>query len=688
MEVIINRHIRRKRRLFRLFIRLLLLSLVLISGGAVALLSYTKMQGPPPLNVSQATIFFGADNAPIGERHQGERRYWVDLSDISKDVVDATLAIEDRRFYKHFGFDPNRIAGAILANIRSGSKAQGASTITQQYARNLYLSHDKTWKRKWNELLYSLRLEMNYEKDDILEGYLNTVYYGHGAYGIEAAANHYFGKSAKSLSLAEASMLAGIPKGPSYYSPLLDYERAKKRQGIILQSMVENELLTQVDADEAHLESLLFKQSNLERPSVIGPYFQDVVEEQLIEDIGLDPMLFEAGGLKIYTTLDPNMQKEAEHWVATEMPASELQTALVAVDPRNGDVKALVGGKNYAESPYNRATQGKRAPGSSFKPFLYYAALENGFTPATTLLSEATTFTYDDDRSTYSPSNYQSIYANDFITLLQAMAFSDNIYAVKTHLLLGTEKVIELAQRVGIESPLREIPSLALGTLPVDVLEIVRGYSAFANGGKVVEPRFIRKVVDSEGTVLFESKPELTQVLDPNLTFILTDLMTGMFDPYLNAHASVTGGSVAHLVSRPVAGKSGSTSTDSWMVGYTPQLVTGVWVGYDKGQTLEHKTEGPIAKRIWANFTEHALKNKLKIPFQQPDGVVAVKMNPANGLLATEDCPTHRVTYFVKGTEPTKSCPAPAPDSEAEAIEETTHEKERLFNRFLKWFGR
>ncbi|MCM3714218.1 penicillin-binding protein 1A [Alkalihalobacillus oceani] len=687
MEVIINRRIRRRRRLVRLFFRLCLLGLVFLAASAVALLSYTKMQGPPPLNVSQTTVYYGADNTPIGERHHGEHRYWVDLSEISPDVIDATIAVEDRRFYQHFGFDPLRIGGAIIANIRSGSKSQGASTITQQYARNLYLSHDKTWKRKWNELLYSLRLEMNYEKDDILEGYLNTVYYGHGAYGIEAAARHYYGKSANQLTLAEASMLAGIPKGPSYYSPLFHYERAKTRQGIVLQSMVENGNLTQVEADEAHLEPLTFTHEQLEREAVIGPYFQDVVEELLIEEAGLDPALFEAGGLSIYTTLDPDMQKEAESWVEKEMPDSELQTALVAMDPRTGDVKALIGGKNYADSPYNRATQAKRAPGSAFKPFLYYAALENGFTPASTLLSEETTFTYDDGRATYSPKNFQSVYADDFITLLQAIAFSDNIYAVKTHLLLGTDKVIEVAERLGVTSPLREIPSLALGTLPVDVVEMVRAYSAFANGGKRVEPRFIRKVVDAEGNILFEAEPHLAQVLDPKLAFILTDLMTGMFDPYLNAHTSVTGGSVAHLVNRPVAGKSGSTSTDSWMIGYAPQLVTGVWVGYDQGQTLEHATEGQIAKKIWANFTEHALEKQLKIPFQQPEGVVAVEMNPQNGLLATADCPTHRVTYFVEGTEPTKPCPPPAPDGEeVEAIDEATHEKEHIINRFFKWF--
>ncbi|ARK32806.1 Penicillin-binding protein 2D [Halalkalibacter krulwichiae] len=653
----------------------------------VGLLSYTKMQGPPPLNVPQTTVYYGADNSPIGEHHKGENRHWVPLSEIDPNVIDATISIEDRRFYSHWGFDLTRIGGAVIANLRSGSRAQGASTLTQQYARNLYLSHDKTWIRKWNELLYSLRLEMNYDKDKILEGYLNTVYYGHGAYGIEAASQHYFGKPAKQLSLAEASMLSGIPKGPSYYSPLFDLDRAKNRQAVVLQSMVQNGVINQVEADEAHLEPLNFIQNELERPADVGPYFQDVVEQKLIEEVGIDPALIEAGGLKVYTTLDPKIQKEAEYWVEREMPDNELQTALVSIDPRTGDVKALIGGTNYVESPYNRAVTATRSPGSSFKPFIYYAALENGYTPASTLLSEATSFSIDDGRDVWSPTNFNENYAEDFITLLQAMAFSDNIYAVKTHLLLGTDKGIELARRVGIESPLGDHPSLALGTSNVSVLEMTRAYSAFANGGHKVEPRFIRKIVDADGEVIYESEPELVQVLDPKLAFIMTDLMTGMFDPYLNAHTSVTGRSISHLLNRPVAGKSGSTSTDSWMVGYTPQLVTSVWVGFNEGIKLDHASYGQIAKNIWANFTEKALEDQPVMEFQKPDGVIGVKMNPENGLLATEHCPTHRTTYFVEGTEPTKECPAPENSEEADAIDEEAHEKEKFLQRFFKWFG-
>ncbi|OLO42236.1 monofunctional biosynthetic peptidoglycan transglycosylase [Alkalihalophilus pseudofirmus] len=690
MEVIIKKRSKRKISWFRRLFRFSLLVIVLCMLAAVSLLTYLKMEDAPVLQVSQTTRFFDANDAIIGESHQGQHRYWIPLEEISEDLLHATLAIEDRKFYDHFGFDPTRIAGAVVANIKSGGKAQGASTITQQYARNLYLTHDKTWKRKFNEALYALRLEMYYTKDEILEGYLNTIYYGHGAYGIEAAAQHFFNKKASELSLAEASLLAGIPKGPSYYSPRNDFDRAKQRQELILRSMVQTGYITKAEADTAKNEQLQLVAPIAENTAAVGPYFQDVVKQLLVNEYQIDETLIEQGGLQIFTTLDRSMQEEAERWVEAELGATdELQTALVAVDPRSGDVKALVGGRNHLESPFNRATQARRSPGSTFKPFLYYAALEHGFTAASTLLSEPTTFTFDDGRPDYSPSNFNNNYANDFVTLLHALAFSDNIFAVKTHLFLDTETLVETAAKFGIQSPLENIPSLALGTNDVGLLELTNSYSSFANGGKRVEPRFVRKVIDKNGQVVFEKQPEIEQILDPKLAFIMTNLMTGMFDRSLNDYTSVTGGSVSHLVSRPVAGKSGSTSFDSWMVGYTPQLVTGVWVGYDQEKRLNHATEGQFAKRIWAQFTEHALKDELKLDFHKPPGITGVYINPKNGLLATDECPVRRLTYFVAGTEPTEYCQDHAPEEEIELemTEDEIHEKEKFLDRFIKWFN-
>ncbi|QOY37281.1 transglycosylase domain-containing protein [Anaerobacillus isosaccharinicus] len=691
MEVITRKKYHRKIGLIRRLIRLTLVLAILLMGSVVGLLSYAKMQGPPPLQVQQTTVFYGSDESIIGQRVVGQNRHWISLSEIDPAVIEATVAIEDRKFHRHYGFDFIRIGSAVLKNVQQGTKAQGASTITQQYARNLFLSHDKTWQRKINEAIYALRLEMNYTKEQILEGYLNTIYYGHGAYGIEAAANYYFQKSASELNIAEASMLAGIPKGPLYYSPIRNYDRAKSRQQQVLNAMANEGYITNLEANDYYNTPL-----NLEHDTVnsvaVGPYFQEVVYQILTDDYGLDPQLIEAGGLQIYTTLDPTMQAKAEKWVEEELKGTELQTALVAIDPRSGDVRAMVGGRNYLESQFNRATQARRMPGSAMKPILYYAALENGFTPATPLTSEETTFIYDDGRETYAPSNFNNKYANDFMTLAKAMALSDNIYAMKTHFFLGFDQMTNTAERLGITSTLAEIPSLALGTKLVGVLELTNSYSAFANGGKKVEPRFITKVVDRDGKVLLEQEPVVEQILDPNLAYIMTDLMTGMFDLNLSSsHSEVTGRSIVHLVNRPVAGKSGTTVSDSWMIGYTPQLLTGVWVGHDQANL--QRGEGQYAKRIWAKFIEDALEDKLRLPFPKPSNVVAMAINPDNGRLATDACPVQHVSYFVKGTEPVEYCqvhidnPSSVSEIQKEIAEIEEAKKEKLMKRFIKWFS-
>ncbi|GAF64359.1 penicillin-binding protein 2D [Bacillus sp. TS-2] len=685
MQVVLNRKRRRQRNKWRLAFRLLLVFLLLASGSAVALLSYTRMLGPPPIQVSQTTVIYGDNNEIIGETHHGENRYWVSLSDISQDVIDATISVEDRKFFQHLGFDPKRIAGAILANIRSGEKSQGASTITQQYARNLYLNHEKTWTRKWNELLYALRLEMNYEKEEILEGYLNTVYYGHGAYGIEAASAHFFNKDSRDLTLAEASMLAGIPKGPSYYSPLTNEELGKKRQKVVLFSMVENEMITQQEADAAFEEELIYIERPHQTLDKVGPYFHDVVNYQLVHQLGIEPDLIEAGGLQVYTTLDAEMQKKAEKIIEQEMPTNELEIGFVAMDPKTGYVKALVGGKQHVQGGFNRAVQAQRQPGSTMKPFLYYGALESGFTATTTLKSEKTDFPIDGQSEPYSPDNFNSNFAEDYITMIQALAFSDNIYAVKTHYFIGLDTLGEITRRVGLNSTIQPHPSSALGSSSVNVLEMVNGYSAFANGGFKTEPLFIKKVENIKGEVLFENKPTYEQVLDPELTFIMTDLMTAMFDRQLNDYTSVTGGSVAPFIKRPVAGKSGSTSTDSWMIGFTPQLVTGVWVGYDDSRRLQTKGDSQVSKQVWAKFTEEALANELKLPFQPPRNLTALEVDPKTGLLANENC-TGRLTYFVKGTEPTESCPSSEKEME-ETVQEESEEEHSIFKRFLRWMN-
>jgi penicillin-binding protein 2D len=651
------------------------------------LLLLAKLLGPPALLVPQTTVLYAADGSKLGEiNNGGQNRYWMPLDKINKQLISATISIEDKNFYKHNGFDFKRIAGALLADIQAGAKVQGASTITQQYARNLFLTHDKTWRRKFQEAFYTLRLEMSYSKEQILEGYLNTIYYGHGSYGVQSASRYYFGKDAEKLTLAEASMLAGIPKGPSYYSPILHEERAKERQGVILSSMASDGYIKESIVKNVISEKLSYVREEKEETDTVAPYFQDAVIRTLKKDLSIHANSIQFGGLRIYTTLDPHMQETAEHTIENRIiDNSKIQTALVAMDPRTGEVKALVGGRNYEESPFNRATQASRAPGSTFKPFLYYTALEHGYTASTPIKSEPTVFAMGDGINEYEPKNFKNRYANDFITMAQALALSDNIYAVKTNMYLGPDKLVKTAKKFGIKSPLASIPSLALGSKGVGVLEITNAYGVFANEGKKVDPVFITKITDSKGEVLYEHEYKSEQVLDKNKAFVMTDLLAGTFDEKLNAYTSVTGSSINQYLTRPMAGKSGSTPTDSWMIGFTPQLVTGVWVGYDQNKELHDVNDTGYSKRIWAYFMEGALKNKPILSFEQPEGVTAVTVNPKNGKLATESCPVTRISYYEKGTEPVEFCDEHGISKKMKDKMKKSEEKRGFFDRIFSW---
>lgn len=500
MELIPSERFKRTTKYVRAIIILATIGLIILFVLLLSLLIYAKILGPPPLVVPQSTLYYSNDGNVIGETDNGQKRYWAGMDAISPQLIQATVAVEDRQFYTHNGFDIKRIGGAILADIQAMSKVQGASTITQQYARNLFLGHDKTWSRKFNEAFYTIRLEMNYSKKEILEGYLNTIYYGHGAYGAQAASQYYFGKDALDLTLAEASMLAGIPKGPSNYSPLDDLEKAKSRQKVVLQAMKNKSYISERKITEALQDPLTLKGEHGTVTNKTAPYFQDAVKQALKSQLHLDDRTIELGGLKVFTTLDEAQQAVAEDVVSTTIPdSSGIQASIVAMDPATGEVRALVGGKDYAESPFNRATQAVRQPGSTMKPLLYYSALENGFTPSTTLKSETTTFTFDDGHSSYTPHNYNHQYAEGEITMAQAIALSDNIFAVKTHLFLGEQTLVDTARRFGITAKMAAVPSLALGTSGVRAIEMVNAYSILANGGKKVKPVFIKKVENQKG---------------------------------------------------------------------------------------------------------------------------------------------------------------------------------------------
>jgi 1A family penicillin-binding protein len=624
-------------------------TLVVCTAFSIVFLLYLRSQSLPVSKVLQTSQMFDLHGAVIDTSHPGQNRQMISLGDMSPYVIQATLATEDRHFYEHLGFDVKGIARAAIVNIQHMAKVQGAGTITQQLARNLYLNHDRTWSRKVKETFYAVQMELHMTKDEILEEYLNQIYYGHSTYGIQAAAQLFFGKDAKDLTLAESALLAGVPKGPRYFSPYYDEKKAKERQRIVLQTMVETGSITQTVADRAASEQLLYKTLEARKPAA-APYFRDYTRNLAIELLGIGEDEFDEGGYKVYTTLDLNTQKAAEEIVAKQLDGrGDLQAALVAVDPRTGYIKAMVGGKSYAENQFNRAVADSRQPGSSFKPFVYLAALEsNKLTAVSRFKSEPTVFTYDSGRQTYKPNNFGNKYF-DWIDVRTAIAKSDNTFAVHTLLEAGAENVIATARKFGITSPLQPLPSLALGTFPVSPYEMASAFAVFANQGVRIEPTSIVRIENSAGKVLYQAAPAQEQVADPGYTYVMTSLMESVFED------GGTGSRVAGTIKRPVAGKTGTTNTDAWMVGFTPELSTAVWVGYDKDRNIS-AVESYLAAPIFAEFTERALEAVPPKLFPIPDEVVSVYIDPKTGKLSNDDCPNSRMEAFVRGTEPTEYC--------------------------------
>ena len=621
--------------------------------GNIGVYTYAKLS--PKIEIKNANSFMLFDNDNEVFFQGSGSREWISLDDISPYLIEATINTEDKNFYKHIGFDYLRILKAMVVNITSGTTSQGASTITQQYAKNLFLDFDKTWKRKWDEMWYTIEIESHYSKDEILEGYLNTINYGHGKYGIETASKYYFGKSAKDLTLAEAAMLTGIPKSPSNYSPFVNLKKATQRQQMILKSMYDDGVISEAEYNKALDEELKFVGEEEEDELESVMYYQDAVIEELKSLKEIPESFLETGGLKVYTSLDMDAQKQLEETVKNTMPDSDLETASVMVNPNNGRVIALVGGKDYSKSEFNRATDAKRQVGSTMKAFLYYAALENGFTASTTFTSEETTFTFNNNQS-YSPQNYNGTYGNKPISMATAIAYSENIYAVKTHMFLGEDTLIDMAKRLGITSKLDEVPSLALGTSEIGMLEMAGAYSAFANEGYKVTPHFITKVVDKEGNVLYEADEEKDLILNSSLTFILSNLLTATYDANFIDYNYPTAVNLASRMTHKYALKSGTTNTDNWYIGYNKDIVTAVWCGYDDARDLK-SSEYKYAQNIWLNTMESYMKDKDDEWYKQPDNVVGVLVNPITGKPATDSDEKKIIEYYVKGTEPSVDDP-------------------------------
>ncbi len=612
-------------------------------------LFYLYIRLSPKLNLKKANtiILYDKDNKEFF-RGNGSKE-WIDLKNIDKDLINATISTEDKRFYEHNGFDYIRIIKSLFINLKSGSIKEGASTITQQYSRNLYLNFDRTLTRKIKEAYLAFKMEINYSKDEILEGYLNTINYGNGVLGIENASKYYFNKSSKDLSLGEASILAGIPASPQDYSPINDLNTSKRRQKIILDKMVKNKYITEDEAKNAYNEELVFygKKEKLNLTTLM--YYKDAVMNELnnLEVIPKD--YIENNSIKIYTNLDLEAQTKLDESIKNNVN-NDLELSSVMIENKTGKIIALAGGKDYEKSQYNRALYSKRQVGSTLKPFLYYTALENGFTASSEFMSKKTSFNLGNE--VYKPNNAGNIYANRKIPMILALAYSDNIYALKTNMFLGDNQLVNTLNKVGIDSVDNNV-SLPLGTSEINIIKLTSGYKVLANEGKKNNNYFIREIKSKDNKILYKFNQEEKQVLNNNYVYILSELLRNCYDYGLVDYNSPTCLSIRPKITKKYAIKTGSTNTDSLIVGYNKDYTLGVWVGYDDNKKLSDK-DNSISKNIWVDTMENYLRNKSDSWFYKPRDVNAVLVNPLNGKLATNESKKKKFIYYLKGTEPTE----------------------------------
>lgn len=593
------------------------------------------------INTSKNIIYYDKNNDDIFSENLNND--YVKLSDITNFTKNAIISIEDKNFYNHRGFDYPRILKAMIINIKSGKIKQGASTISQQYIKNLYLTFNKTWERKIEEAFLTLELETHYSKNEILEGYLNTIDFGGGNYGIKEASKYYFNKNPKELTKAEASILVGIPKSPNYYNPIFNYKNAKDRQYSVLKSMVNNRYISENEMKKIYNEKISFygKSDKVELSSVY--YYKDAVMDEMKNIKQIPKTMLETDELNIYTNLDKNVQKKLEETVDTEMKSTSMQVASIVVEPKTAKIVGLIGGKDYSKSQFNRATKSKRQVGSTIKPFIYYSALENGFTPSSTFLSERTTFNLGNDM--YSPKNANNIYANKNISMLAAISYSDNIYAIKTHLFLGKDSLSNLAKRVRINTSIKELASSALGTTEINMIDFSNGYITLANEGKHEQPHLIEKITNKKGKILYEYKYNTEELLNKKYVYILNNLLTNTYNYKMVNYTSPTLLSISSDINGKYAIKSGSTSYDYWTIGYDSNYLVMVWAGNDNDNKIKN-SESKITKKIWAKTM-----NNINVDpkwYEIPSGITGEEINPITGNSDKNGV----LCFYEKGTEP------------------------------------
>ena len=627
--------------------------LVMLTGigcGFLTASMNTKSDLADDIRPPASSLVYDSDGNEIATIHAAENRMPVKLDQVPKNLQDAFVAVEDNRFYDHIGVDPRGIARAIWANLRGRTVSEGGSTITQQLAKNAYLTQDRTLKRKIQEVFLALRLEHQYTKSEILELYLNQIYFGQGAYGVQAAARTYFGKDVEDLTLNECAMLAGIPKSPNYYSPLNNLQAAQERKATVLDQMVKY----------GYLDSATAEKTKQEKPDLVKPdpakddkgeasYFVDYVTQKLIDKYGADAVYKD--GLQVYTTIDMDMQRAAEK-AMKGLPSGrkdsngvqQPQGALVALDPHTGYVKAMVGGRGTDQ--FNRATMAERQPGSAFKPFVFAAALENKFSPSTVINDSPIKI------GDWEPQNDEHTFSGA-VTMRQVAQHSMNVPTVKIAQKLGIEKVLYYAQEMGISTLVMDGPhndknlASALGGLTKGVtpLELTSAYGTFANKGVHVDPVVIVKVLDRNGKVIDEANPEQHNVISESSAADLTSMLQDVIRAGTGRRASI---------GRPAAGKTGTTSDyhDAWFVGYTPDLVASVWIGNDDNTSLGGIYGGTVPATIWKNFMTEALKGT---PAKDFDGS---ESSGGDSIGSLEDDKSTAVTK--KSTAPAKKEEKPA----------------------------
>jgi penicillin-binding protein 2D len=598
----------------------------------------------PPLPVGYHSIKVFDRQGRFAGRLLPEKRYWTTIDRIPRFLQNAVVAVEDSRFYEHGGVDLRGIARAALKNVVKGRMAEGGSTITQQLIKNKFLSSEKTLDRKVNEGLLALEFEKKYTKQQILEMYFNEIYYGNGAWGIGQAARIYFDKSPEELNESESALLAGIPKNPSRYNPLGKPADVGMRKAVVLKRMVDVGMIN--SADIKKIQAL----HAAPVPRSKAPYYLAHLRALLQERYGIESI--EQGGLELTSAMDLDLQTKAEKAVSAGVAriAPDLQGALIALDPSNGDLLAAVGGVDYAKGPYNRAILAKRQPGSAIKPFIYATALEKGLTAAG-LWNDAPVDYPQGNGSSWKPLNYDGK-SHGELTLRQALATSNNVIAVKLLDKVGVPAFTELAAKTGLSLQTNNL-SLALGTEEVTLHELSLAYASLANGGSRPAPRSIIRIYDSYRKTWTEHPPQLVPALDPAAAYITTSMLKDVLT------TGTAKGLKKFSQQYPAAGKTGTTNDyrDAWFIGYTPQMVTGIWVGYDLPRPGGRGfTGGAVAAPIWERFMRQALAGKPSGDFIKPDAVSTVSIDPANGLLATPGCPLQRDEFFVSGTEPDEYC--------------------------------